>query len=72
MRGQVVARVGNSGNSTAPHLHFQLTDGPLITYAASLPAYFVRIMRDGQTLQSVLLRSGDRVANPEAARHASR
>ncbi|MFO0574323.1 MAG: peptidoglycan DD-metalloendopeptidase family protein [Polyangia bacterium] len=72
VRGQVVARVGNSGNSTAPHLHFQLTDGPLITYAASLPAYFVRVVRDGQTLQSVLLRSGDRVANPEAARHASR
>jgi murein DD-endopeptidase MepM/ murein hydrolase activator NlpD len=71
-RGQVLARVGNSGNSTAPHLHFQLTDGPLITYAASLPAYFVRVLRDGQTLQSVLLRSGDRVANPEAPRHASR
>ena len=25
--GQLLARLGNSGNSDAPHLHFQLTDG---------------------------------------------
>ena len=27
-RGQPLARVGNSGQSGAPHLHFQLSDGP--------------------------------------------
>ncbi|MEU2108322.1 M23 family metallopeptidase [Streptomyces sp. NPDC019507] len=26
--GQLLARCGNSGNSTEPHLHFQLMDGP--------------------------------------------
>jgi murein DD-endopeptidase MepM/ murein hydrolase activator NlpD len=26
--GQPLARCGNSGNSTEPHLHFQLMDGP--------------------------------------------
>ena len=26
--GQVLARAGNSGNSVAPHLHFQITDKP--------------------------------------------
>ena len=28
-RGQVFARLGNSGNTTAPHLHFHVMDAPL-------------------------------------------
>ncbi|WP_434591918.1 M23 family metallopeptidase [Streptomyces sp. A5-4] len=27
-RGQLLARCGNSGNTTEPHPHFQLMDGP--------------------------------------------
>ncbi len=27
-KGQVIGKLGNSGNSGAPHLHFQLSDGP--------------------------------------------
>ncbi len=27
-RGQVLGLLGNSGNSTEPHLHFHVTDGP--------------------------------------------
>lgn len=35
--GQVIGRLGNSGNSSAPHLHFQLSDGPDIMNSNSLP-----------------------------------
>lgn len=35
--GQTVGRCGNSGNSTEPHLHFQLMDGPDLTSARGVP-----------------------------------
>jgi murein DD-endopeptidase MepM/ murein hydrolase activator NlpD len=39
-RGQVLGMVGTSGNSSEPHLHFQVTDGPstLLVGRAALPA----------------------------------
>ncbi len=36
-RGQVIGLVGNSGNSLAPHLHFQVTDGSLSLASNGLP-----------------------------------
>ena len=35
--GQVLARVGNSGNSTMPHLHFHVMDGPDPSTARGVP-----------------------------------
>jgi murein DD-endopeptidase MepM/ murein hydrolase activator NlpD len=35
--GEVLGLLGNTGNSSAPHLHFQLADGPDVLTATSLP-----------------------------------
>jgi murein DD-endopeptidase MepM/ murein hydrolase activator NlpD len=38
--GQVVARVGNSGNSSEPHVHLHLQDSPFSYLGEGVPFYF--------------------------------
>jgi len=46
--GDVIGEVGNSGNTSEPHLHFQLMDRPSVMNAAGLPFRFTGIrQREG-------------------------
>ena len=39
-RGQVLGLIGNSGNSTEPHLHFHVSDGPSPLGSEGVPYVF--------------------------------
>ncbi len=46
--GQLLGLCGNTGNTSEPHIHFSLQDGPLMHKANALPTQFSRIMVDGE------------------------
>lgn len=46
--GAHLADCGNSGNSSEPHLHYQLQAGPVFGVGAALPAQFSDYLADGQ------------------------
>jgi len=49
-KGDFLGRVGHSGNSTAPHLHFHLMDSPDLFSAKGIPCAFnhYKIFKDGK------------------------
>lgn len=59
--GQHLGDCGNSGNSSEPHLHYQLQDGPRFGVAAGLPAQFSGYVADDQAVSRGEPTRGQRV-----------
>jgi hypothetical protein len=57
-RGQALARLGNSGNSLSPHLHFHLMTGESVIGSDGVPFVFNRFGYSGQIDPARLAESG--------------
>ena len=70
-RGQPIARLGNSGQSEAPHLHFQVMDGPSPINARGLPyvmsRFTVRGVLDEARLEAVFAEGAQAIVKSSAA-----
>ncbi len=47
-RGEMLGRLGNTGNTSAPHLHFHLMDGASVLGSSGLPYVLGRFELEGQ------------------------
>lgn len=63
-RGQVLAKVGNSGNTSEPHLHIHLQDTPRMHVGEGIPLYFHHYRVAGQLVERGIPTGGFSSAGP--------
>lgn len=64
--GQPLGLVGNSGNSSEPHLHFQVSTAPQPYLAESLPVEYRDVLLDGKKVDRARPKTGQTLAVAEA------
>ena len=62
--GDIIGLCGNSGNTSEPHIHFGLQDGPRMSNEKSLFAEFRNIIVNGEVKENYEPTRGEKVSNP--------
>jgi murein DD-endopeptidase MepM/ murein hydrolase activator NlpD len=56
--GQAIGRVGNSGNSSEPHVHVHVQDRPTLSFGEAIPFFFHGYRLDGREVVRGMPRGG--------------
>jgi murein DD-endopeptidase MepM/ murein hydrolase activator NlpD len=59
--GQALGKVGNSGNTSEPHVHYHLQNAVDMRDADGLPAQFENLIIDGSRIERAEILRGQRV-----------
>jgi hypothetical protein len=64
-RGQLLGKCGNSGNSSEPHLHYQLQNSPIFQDALGIKCFFQKVVltKDGKTESNYSPVKGDIISS---------